>query len=98
MELLKTLEEPSGNTLLFLITERPQMLLSTILSRMQSIKFFPVPKAEIKKGLENQEPSFENLKTILAFSFGKPGLALEFLKDPKKLDLECKRMKEIAKI
>jgi len=96
--LLKTLEEPQGATLLFLIAERHQMLLFTILSRVQRIKFFPVPKVEIEKKLKDQENSPKNLKTILAFSFGKPGLALEFLQDPKKLDLECKRMKEIAKI
>ncbi len=44
---LKTLEEPRGNTLLILITEYPDVLLSTILSRVQKIKFYPVPKKEI---------------------------------------------------
>ncbi len=37
---LKTLEEPKGKTLLFLITSRPDMLLSTITSRCQPLKFF----------------------------------------------------------
>ena len=37
---LKTLEEPKGNTLLILISSKPDMLLSTITSRCQTIKFF----------------------------------------------------------
>jgi DNA polymerase III delta' subunit len=37
---LKTLEEPKGKTALFLITSKPDMLLPTILSRCQQMKFF----------------------------------------------------------
>jgi len=37
---LKTLEEPKGNTILFLITSKPDILLSTISSRCQTLKFF----------------------------------------------------------
>jgi len=37
---LKTLEEPKGKTLLILISAKPDMLLPTIISRCQIIKFF----------------------------------------------------------
>lgn len=37
---LKTLEEPKGKTILFLITSKPDMLLPTISSRCQTLKFF----------------------------------------------------------
>lgn len=37
--LLKTLEEPKGNSLIVLITEHPALLFETILSRVQKIKF-----------------------------------------------------------
>lgn len=37
---LKTLEEPKGSTILFLITSKPDMLLPTISSRCQTLKFF----------------------------------------------------------
>jgi len=50
---LKTLEEPKGQTLIFLISSKPDMLLDTIRSRCQQIKFFGVPEetqAEIEKG------------------------------------------------
>jgi len=37
---LKTLEEPKGQTIIFLVTSKPDMLLSTIISRCQTVKFF----------------------------------------------------------
>jgi DNA polymerase-3 subunit delta' len=40
--LLKTLEEPAGNTVLLLTTDRPMALLPTIRSRCQQIVFRPV--------------------------------------------------------
>ena len=46
---LKTLEEPKGNALMILITEYPQMLLPTIRSRCEIIKFYPVKRSEIEK-------------------------------------------------
>lgn len=45
--LLKFLEEPSGRTIIFLITHLPKLLLPTITSRCQAIRFKPVSKKEI---------------------------------------------------
>ena len=46
---LKFLEEPTDKTYLILITEYPAMLLPTILSRVQKLRFFPA------KGFENED-------------------------------------------
>lgn len=46
--LLKTLEEPPESSYIFLITSRPDSLLSTIRSRCQTIRFSPVSSAEIE--------------------------------------------------
>jgi len=43
--LLKTLEEPSGQTLFFLITHRERVLLPTIRSRCQKLRFAPFDAA-----------------------------------------------------
>ncbi len=52
--LLKFLEEPSVHTVAFLITEQPQQLLPTILSRCQILTFHPLsPQAMIKQLIEN---------------------------------------------
>jgi DNA polymerase III delta prime subunit len=37
---LKLLEEPKGNTVFFLLTEHPDVLLTTIRSRVQEFKFY----------------------------------------------------------
>src|SRR3989344_4907934 len=44
---LKTLEEPKGKTILILISSHPEVLLPTIISRCQIIKFFPFEKYKI---------------------------------------------------
>ncbi|HJU91444.1 MAG TPA: DNA polymerase III subunit delta' C-terminal domain-containing protein, partial [Pyrinomonadaceae bacterium] len=49
--LLKVLEEPPKTSHLILITSRPAMLLPTILSRCQMIRFSPLTPAEIESHL-----------------------------------------------
>ena len=49
--LLKVLEEPPSTSHLILITARPAMLLPTILSRCQMIRFSPLAPAEIENYL-----------------------------------------------
>ncbi len=57
-KLLKVLEEPPAKTLFMLVSEDPNMLLPTIISRCQSTRFKPVEynsieNALIKSGIEN---------------------------------------------
>ena len=47
--LLKTLEEPPETTYIILLTSRPDMLLSTIRSRCQTIRFAPVGEGEVEE-------------------------------------------------
>jgi len=85
--LLKTLEEPKGDTLLILVSDQPSALLPTIISRLQTVKFYPVPKGEMK-----------GLGESLGIYAGSPGMALDFAKDPeKKINFE-KKIKEIEEI
>jgi DNA polymerase-3 subunit delta' len=85
--LLKTLEEPKGDTLLILVSDQPSTLLPTIISRLQTVKFYPVPKEEMKE-----------LGESLGIYAGSPGMALDFAKDPeKKISFE-KKIKEIEEI
>jgi DNA polymerase-3 subunit delta' len=82
---LKTLEEPKGNTVIILITEYPGFLLPTIKSRLQQVKFFPVAKAEIEDYLKNKELPDLEIKILSEIAMGRPGVAIDFLRDPKKL-------------
>jgi len=49
--LLKTLEEPAATSFIILISSRPDSLLPTIRSRCQTLRFAPVPIAEIEARL-----------------------------------------------
>jgi DNA polymerase-3 subunit delta' len=95
---LKTLEEPRGDTVLILITEYPEILLSTIRSRVQKIKFNPVEKVEIENFLKSKGIPDEKAKNISSFSFGKPGLAIEFFNDLKNFEKQKQRTAELLKI
>ena len=95
---LKTLEEPKGDSLFILISEYPEMLLSTILSRVQRINFFPAGKSEIEKYLQSENVPEDKIREIVNFSMGKPGEAISFLKDPKKMNSFKKEIAEINKI
>lgn len=79
--LLKSLEEPAGNTLLILIADSPSLLLATIRSRCQIVTF-PLPEREralawlgTVLGADNQQQA----ETLLAEAQGQPLAALELL-------------------
>ena len=93
--LLKILEEPRGKTLFILITEFPEVLFPTILSRVQKIKFFPVKKEEIKEYLIKKGLKEGAAEEVGEFSNGKPGLAISLLLDPEKLKNQKKIIKEL---
>lgn len=95
---LKTLEEPKGSSLLILISEYPEILLPTVLSRVQELKFYPVKATEIEEYLIGQEVSQDSAKTILQLSLGRPGRAIDFLLYPEKLSEHYQRIKEIGKV
>lgn len=95
---LKTLEEPKGKTLLILITEYPEALFPTILSRCEIIKFYPVQNLEIEKYLESQGIAQNRIKEIVEISMGKPGVAIDFISGPQKLENQKKYIEELIKI
>lgn len=96
--ILKALEEPKGKTLLILISEYPERLFPTILSRVQKIQFFPVSRSKIKKYLKFQNLSEQEIEEILRLCWGRPGRAIEFLRDPFKKEFQKKIEKEIPKL
>ena len=51
---LKTLEEPSGDALLILLTSQPDGVLATIRSRCQRLPFSRLPKEELQDALQTQ--------------------------------------------
>jgi len=96
--LLKTLEEPRGETCLILVSEYPEFLFPTIRSRTEIIKFYPVPRKEIENYLEEQGVGKEKSRLISQISQGKPGAAIDFLNQPQKLKERETLLNEIIKL
>lgn len=90
---LKTLEEPKGKTLLILISSRPDMLLETITSRCQVVKFFPSKDVVKNSGkAEKERKIFTEIESII-----NSDLAVKF-KYVKALDFDEQKPKEIIEV
>jgi len=81
--LLKTLEEPKGQTIIILISSKPETLLETIISRVQPLKFYALSKREMRNFLK-EKVSISELEKLIFISEGKPGKAISLLKDSEK--------------
>lgn len=95
---LKLLEEPKGNAVLILITEYPEMLLPTIISRIQKLKFSPVEKSEIENYIVSRGVSPEKASKLASIAFGRPGLAIDFLSTSETLENRKKFISDLEKI
>jgi DNA polymerase-3 subunit delta' len=75
--LLKTLEEPAANSLIILITHNPALLLKTIISRCQVIKFSAILPEDLKRLLQSDYRLTARAAHFLAyFCEGRIGPAL----------------------
>jgi DNA polymerase III subunit delta' len=66
--LLKTLEEPSEGTHFVLVTSKPQLLLDTIRSRVQALRFGPLPVQDVQALLvaDGHDPGDASIAAALA--------------------------------
>ena len=74
------------------------MLLETIISRIQKIKFNPIKKEEIEKYLGKNGLSKEKINMISFLSLGKPGLAIDFILNEEVLQKEIQKLKDLISI
>lgn len=90
-KLLKTLEEPENNTLFILLTENPDKILSTILSRTQLVKIPRLQTATIEEQLiqEFNIPQ-QKAEDIASIAEGNYTIA-------RRLTLESSQLREILK-
>jgi DNA polymerase-3 subunit delta' len=76
--LLKTLEEPPLHTVIILLANNSRLLLPTILSRCQPIRFHPLPIPLVSNWLmEHKGFNEEEAHLLASLSEGSPGKALE---------------------
>ena len=72
---LKTLEEPPEDSVIILISSRPDRLPATIRSRCSRVNFVTLSLEACRKVLRGKVPD-EELEALAGLSMGKPGLAL----------------------
>lgn len=78
--LLKTLEEPHEDTLLILLTAYPDLLLQTIISRCQHIRFDPLCEQTILKALQEERGlKYDKAKTIARTAKSNYSRALQYI-------------------
>ena len=78
---LKFLEEPKNKTFLILVSAYPSLLLPTILSRVQKIRFFPIKGFEV----ENKK---EIVSDLIKISQSDLSSRFQYVKDISKENLE----------
>lgn len=76
-KLLKVIEEPPANTVLLLVSEEPQTILGTILSRTQRIDVGAIENQSLKQALIEEGLSQEDAQQIAHLSAGNWSKALQ---------------------
>ena len=81
--LLKTLEEPVEGTVFLLVTDAPELLLSTIISRCRALKMHPWPDGVVLDALRSHGVNEARAQEALHASGGSIGRALSVAADEK---------------
>lgn len=77
---LKTLEEPPGQSVLILISSNPAGLVPTIVSRCQEICFLPIPREELEAAIaEKWGLEQEKARLVASLACGSMGAAKRML-------------------
>ena len=73
---LKTLEEPPAESVIILVSSKPDLLPATIRSRCSRINFSPLPAGPCRQVLSGSLENTEKLDLATRLSMGRPGMAL----------------------
>jgi DNA polymerase-3 subunit delta' len=79
--MLKTLEEPASRTLIILLTDQPGVLLSTIRSRCQLVRFAALPVEMVESELIRRGTDKKSASAAAKLSGGSIGIAIKWIED-----------------
>ena len=96
--LLKTLEEPPRQVILFLTAESIESLLPTIVSRCEVVPLRQLAVSELEVALESRIGNAEKSVLLAGLSAGRPGYALRLAQDEAKLELRANRIEELISV
>lgn len=89
--LLKTLEEPTPNTLLVLVADARLGIPDTVLSRLQVIRFGLAPREDIRQAILARGGSRPDADALAGRAAGRPGVALTLAADAETRDADDAR-------
>ncbi len=92
--LLKTLEEPRGNTLFIFVSNSEEALLPTIRSRCQLMRMYPLSIQTIYRELTSRLVPVETAKTLARYSKGRFGLVSHFIESLSEWDQTARQMEQ----
>jgi len=96
--LLKTLEEAPEYAILILTADSPEVLLPTITSRCEVLRLRPLPIEAIESYLRQHGAENEQAHLIAHVSSGRPGYALQLLKDESALEFRAERLANLGQL
>jgi DNA polymerase III subunit delta' len=97
--LLKTLEEPAEKVIYLLLTVNDKLLPSTVVSRCQRIRLFPVPASSIEKYIiEKNKTEPEKARLVSHLARGCPGWAISAARDDNILNERSEKIDRLLKV
>jgi DNA polymerase-3 subunit delta' len=98
-KLLKILEEPWGNTIFILVTENPEEIIPTILSRTQILKIPGIEESSLREALNKQfQLPEEELQSAARLSDGSYNKAIEYIQRSEEAELNFERFAGIMRM
>lgn len=94
---LKILEEPRTSVIFILTAKTPKGLLPTVISRVQSVRFAPVPRETIAVALQRDGVDPDVAQRSASLALGCPGKAKE-LSRAENLEVAEKQPREIIRL
>ena len=96
--ILKTLEEPSKNTVLILLTSNAKNVLETIRSRCQTLKFLPVKKQALREFLKGKIDSNSEIEKIIEISGRRPEKIISFLNNRSEMEKLAENINKLSRL
>jgi DNA polymerase-3 subunit delta' len=98
-KLLKIIEEPFENTVFLLITENPEQIIPTILSRTQILKIPGIEESALFEALKSKfQLSDEELQDTIRLSEGSYNKAIEFIQRSEETEMNFDRFATIMRL
>ncbi len=96
--LLKLLEEPQGRKIIILVSEFPEVILSTIRSRTQLVHFHLVGEEEIESVLKSASLTKKEKEILMLIGKGRPGVIYQYLNNKDLLKENEKFLEDLLEL